>query len=83
MQGKAEQGIWPTKTPLGYRNITGPDGASSPLSLIEKRCDYARGDAINSQSAGPELANHRTSHGHGDIDVNDTGSSPGTGVAGG
>jgi DNA invertase Pin-like site-specific DNA recombinase len=23
---KAEQGIWPTKTPLGYRNITGPDG---------------------------------------------------------
>jgi DNA invertase Pin-like site-specific DNA recombinase len=26
MQEKAEQGIWPTKTPLGYRNITGPDG---------------------------------------------------------
>jgi hypothetical protein len=25
-QEKAEQGIWPTKTPLGYRNITGPDG---------------------------------------------------------
>ncbi|MGD9883259.1 MAG: recombinase family protein [Reyranella sp.] len=25
MQEKAEQGIWPTKTPLGYRNITGPD----------------------------------------------------------
>jgi site-specific DNA recombinase len=26
MQEKAEQGIWPTKTPLGYRNIAGADG---------------------------------------------------------
>jgi DNA invertase Pin-like site-specific DNA recombinase len=26
MQEKAEQGIWPTGAPLGYRNITGPDG---------------------------------------------------------
>ena len=26
MQEKAEHGIWPTKTPLGYRNIIGPDG---------------------------------------------------------
>lgn len=26
MQEKAEQGIWPTKTPLGYLNVTGPDG---------------------------------------------------------
>jgi site-specific DNA recombinase len=25
-QEKAEQGIWPTKTPLGYVNVTGPDG---------------------------------------------------------
>lgn len=25
-QEKAEQGIWPTKTPLGYQNVTGPDG---------------------------------------------------------
>ena len=24
MQEKAEQGIWPTKTPLGYRNIPSP-----------------------------------------------------------
>jgi site-specific DNA recombinase len=39
MQEKAEQGIWPTKTPLGYRNITGtngkkviePDPAIAPL----------------------------------------------------
>ena len=26
MQEKAEQGIWPTKCPLGYRNVVGPDG---------------------------------------------------------
>jgi DNA invertase Pin-like site-specific DNA recombinase len=26
MQEKAEQGIWPTNTPLGYRNTTGWDG---------------------------------------------------------
>jgi site-specific DNA recombinase len=25
-QEKAEQGIWPTKTPLGYWNVTGSDG---------------------------------------------------------
>src|SRR5512132_2068009 len=25
-QEKAEQGIWPTKTPLGYRNVAGSDG---------------------------------------------------------
>ena len=26
MQEKAEQGIWPTIAPLGYRNLTGPNG---------------------------------------------------------
>jgi site-specific DNA recombinase len=26
MLEKAEQGIWPSKAPLGYRNVTGPDG---------------------------------------------------------
>ncbi len=26
MTEKAEQGIWPTKAPLGYRNVSGPDG---------------------------------------------------------
>src|SRR6202051_3086268 len=26
MQEKAEQGIWPTKPPLGYRTVAGPDG---------------------------------------------------------
>jgi site-specific DNA recombinase len=33
MQEKAEQGIWPSRAPLGYRNITGPDGGRSS-SLI-------------------------------------------------
>jgi hypothetical protein len=49
VQEKAEQGIWPTKTPLGYRNITGPDGkkiiASDPAiaPLIAKLFEwYAR-----------------------------------------
>ncbi len=26
MQEKAEQGIWPTQSPLGYRNVAGPHG---------------------------------------------------------
>ncbi len=26
MQEKAEQGLWPTIAPLGYRNVAGPDG---------------------------------------------------------
>jgi DNA invertase Pin-like site-specific DNA recombinase len=26
MREKAEQGIWPTKAPLGYQNVSGPDG---------------------------------------------------------
>jgi site-specific DNA recombinase len=48
---KAEQGIWPTKTPLGYRNITGPDGkkviAADPGvgPIISKLFEwYARGN---------------------------------------
>jgi DNA invertase Pin-like site-specific DNA recombinase len=50
MQEKAEQGIWPTKCPLGYRNITGPDGkkiiASDPevAPIISKLFEwYATG----------------------------------------
>ncbi len=49
-QEKAEQGIWPTKTPLGYRNITGPDGkkiiAADPevASIVTKLFEwYATG----------------------------------------
>ena len=58
MQEKAEQGIWPTKTPLGYRNIIGPDGkkiiaidpAIAPLmaKLFEW---YARGDISLKEAA--------------------------------
>jgi site-specific DNA recombinase len=50
MQEKAEQGIWPTKTPLGYLNVTAPDGkkviAPDPAiaPLIGKLFEwYARG----------------------------------------
>jgi site-specific DNA recombinase len=58
MQEKAEQGIWPTKTPLGYRNIAGPDGkkiiAVDPaLSPIVARLFewYARGDISLKEAA--------------------------------
>jgi site-specific DNA recombinase len=58
MQEKAEQGIWPTKCPLGYRNITGPDGkkiiATDPalapmiVNLFEW---YARGEISLKEAA--------------------------------
>src|ERR1700677_1443346 len=58
MQEKAEQGIWPTKTPLGYRNITGPDGkkiiATEPAiaPMIAKLFEwYARGDISLKEAA--------------------------------
>ena len=58
MQEKAEQGIWPTKTPLGYRNITGADGkkiiAIDPAiaPLIAKLFEwYARGDISLKEAA--------------------------------
>jgi site-specific DNA recombinase len=58
MQEKAEQGIWPTKSPLGYRNITGPDGkkiiATDPViaPLIAKLFDwYASGDISLKEAA--------------------------------
>jgi site-specific DNA recombinase len=58
MQEKAEQGIWPTKSPLGYRNITGPDGkkiiATDPAiaPLIANLYEwYARGDISLKEAA--------------------------------
>jgi site-specific DNA recombinase len=58
MQEKAEQGIWPTKCPLGYRNISGPDGkkviATDPAiaPLIAKLFEwYARGDISLKEAA--------------------------------
>src|SRR6516164_3413791 len=58
MQEKAEQGIWPTVAPLGYRNITGSDGkkiiASDPAiaPLIAKLFEwYARGDISLKEAA--------------------------------
>src|SRR5215472_17093822 len=58
MQEKAEQGIWPTKCPLGYRNIAGSDGkkiiAPDPAiaPLIAKLFEwYARGDISLKEAA--------------------------------
>ena len=58
MQEKAEQGIWPTKTPLGYRNVVGPDGkkviAIDPAiaPLISKLFEwYAHGDISLKEAA--------------------------------
>src|SRR6476661_6204026 len=58
MQEKAEQGIWPTKTPLGYRNISGPDGrkiiaADPSLAPIVAQVFewYARGDISLKEAA--------------------------------
>jgi site-specific DNA recombinase len=58
MQEKAEQGIWPTKCPLGYRNITGPEGkkiiATDPMiaPLIAKLFEwYARGNISLKEAA--------------------------------
>jgi site-specific DNA recombinase len=58
MQEKAEQGIWPTKCPLGYHNITGLDGkkiiATDPAiaPLIFKLFEwYARGDISLKEAA--------------------------------
>jgi site-specific DNA recombinase len=58
MQEKAEQGIWPTKCPLGYRNVTGPDGkkiiATDPAiaPLIAKLFEWdARGDISLKEAA--------------------------------
>ena len=58
MQEKAEQGIWPTKTPLGYRNVTGPDGKkiiatdAAIAPLIAKLFDwYACGDISLKEAA--------------------------------
>src|SRR5215207_8931167 len=58
MQEKAEQGIWPTKCPLGYRNVTGQDGkkiiATDPeiAPMIAKLFEwYARGDISLKEAA--------------------------------
>src|SRR3984957_13831432 len=51
MTEKAEQGLWPSNAPLGYRNVTGPDGKKTIIpdeivsSIIRNLFEwYARGD---------------------------------------
>src|SRR3984893_11560181 len=57
MQEKAEQGIWPTKTPLGYRNITGPGGkkiiATDPAlsPIVAKLFDWYASGGISLKEA--------------------------------
>ena len=41
-QEKAEQGIWPTKRPLGYRNVAGPDGKKIIAADPDGRADDRR-----------------------------------------
>ncbi len=64
-QEKAEQGIWPTKTPLGYLNVTGEDGrkviAVDPdtAPFVTKLFDLY----VTGQFALRELANKMRSEG--------------------
>jgi site-specific DNA recombinase len=58
MTEKAEQGIWPTKTPLGYKNVTGPDGKkiivvdTALAPIVARLFDwYARGDISLKEAA--------------------------------
>ena len=58
MQEKAEQGMWPTKAPLGYRNVTGLDGkkiiATDPTvaPIVTKLFQwYAHGDISLKEAA--------------------------------
>ena len=42
MQEKAEQGIWPTVAPLGYRNVGGPTARRSSSPILIRRRIIAR-----------------------------------------
>ncbi len=58
MKEKAEQGFWPTRAPLGYRNVVGPDGKKTievdPLlaPVIVRLFEwYAQGDISLKEAA--------------------------------
>src|ERR1700676_4911963 len=61
MQEKAEQGIWPTKTPLGYRNIIGPDGkkiiATDPAvaPIVSKLFEWYASGGISLKEAAKKV----------------------------
>jgi DNA invertase Pin-like site-specific DNA recombinase len=72
MQEKAEQGIWPTKTPLGYRNIIGPDGKKDHrgrhscrayrgqiVRLVRQRRHFVEGSGQEGAGSGPRLCSER------------------------
>jgi site-specific DNA recombinase len=61
MQEKAEQGIWPTKTPLGYRNIIGPDGKkiiavdTAVAPIVAKLFDWYASGGISLKEAAKKV----------------------------
>ena len=63
-QEKAEQGIWPTKAPLGYLNVPGEDGkriiAPDPAvaSIIAKIFEMARLTSGGGSSNGANFTDH-------------------------
>ena len=66
MQEKAEQGIWPTVAPLGYRNVAGSDGKKIIEPDPEFGADHLPfirvvrdGDAV-AEGSGPEGEGGRT-----------------------
>lgn len=73
MLEKAEQGIWPTKAPLGYMNVLGPNGKriiekdSERAPIVEKMFEqYATGDysmkEITKMARADGLCFKRTKH---------------------
>ena len=42
MTEKAEQGLWPSNAPLGYRNVTGTDGKKDHCSRREHRANHSK-----------------------------------------
>ena len=42
MTEKAEQGLWPSNAPLGYRNVTGTDGKKDHCARREHRANHSK-----------------------------------------
>ena len=83
MLEKAEQGMWPTLAPLGYRNVAGPDGKKiiepdpdvrparrPPLRVVRHRQALDRGGHADGPGRGPEVPAEQepAAHGHGPQD---------------
>ena len=42
MTEKAEQGLWPSNAPLGYKNVTRPDGKKDHRSRRKRGADHPK-----------------------------------------